>query len=188
MTEWNDRWLLLPMGFALLTDGRGHRMPKVWEYTPQEDGEHGEIAREDRAAIKEAMSILSYKDRTEWELRDKMRQKEFSPEEIDRALEYVTSYHYIDDMRYATRFIEFHHHDRSRHRLRQDLQKRHVPDEYISLALEESETDDIQALRDAIRKLKRPGHIMDYDEKQKLAAKLYRRGFRVQDIKKELDF
>lgn len=138
-------------------------------------------------ARKKAMSLLQHMDRTEWELRDKLEKKEFSREAIDDAIEYVRSFHYIDDLRYATRFVEIYREQRSIQRMKQDLYKRHVPEEYIDIALDAIDRDDSAALKEAVRKLTKGEKEYPYEEKQKMAAKLYRKGFRIHDIKRELD-
>lgn len=138
-------------------------------------------------AKKKAMSLLEYADRTEWQLRDKLMAKGFSEEAVDGAVEYVKSFHYIDDLRYAIHFVETHHAQRSIMRLRQDLSQRHVSEEYIDIALEGIEEGDGMALRAAIQKLTKGKSDFSYEEKQKMAGKLYRKGFRVNDIKRELE-
>lgn len=139
-------------------------------------------------AKKKAMSLLQHMDRTEWELRSKMEKAGFSEEAIREAIEYVRSFHYIDDERYAIRFAEIYRESRSISRIRQDLQKKHVPEEMITLALEEIDYDDSAALQKAIDKLlKSRSDVPSYDDRQKLIAKLYRKGFRVDQIMKQLD-
>lgn len=138
-------------------------------------------------AKKKAMSLLQHMDRTEWELRDKLEKKGFSQSAIDEAVEYVRSFHYIDDQRYATHFVEIHCQQRSIQRLKQDLYKRHVPEEYIDIALDAIDWDDSAALREAVRKLTKGEDDFSYEEKQKMAMKLCRKGFRIHDVKRELD-
>lgn len=138
-------------------------------------------------AKKKAMSLLKYMDRTEWQLRDKLAAKGFSEEAVDGAIDYVKSFHYLDDYRYAVHFVEIHQEQRSRQRMRQDLYQKHVPEEYIDLALESvCENDDI-ALQNALRKITKGETEFSYEEKQKIAGKLYRKGFRLGDIKHMLD-
>lgn len=138
-------------------------------------------------AKKKAMSLLKYMDRTEWQLRDKLAAKGFSEEAVDGAVDYVKSFHYLDDYRYAVHFVELHYEQRSRQRMRQDLYQRHVPEEYIDLALESiCENDDV-ALQEALRKITKGETEYSYEEKQKIAGKLYRKGFRLGDIKRVLD-
>lgn len=138
-------------------------------------------------AKKKAMSLLQHNDRTEWELTDRLKKTGFSEEAVSEAVEYVRSFHYIDDKRYAVRFVEIYHTSRSMQRLRQDLNKRHVPEEYISLALESLEDGDSEALKKEISKLTHGREDFSYEEKQKIAAKLYRKGFRIGDIRKYID-
>ncbi|MCI5501153.1 MAG: RecX family transcriptional regulator [Lachnospiraceae bacterium] len=133
-------------------------------------------------AKKKAMALLLHNDRTEWQLRDKLARSGFSEEAVDEAVEYVRSFHYIDDERYAVRFVEIYHETRSIKRLRQDLYKRHVPDEYIETAIENIDNDDSAALNREFERIGQKLADMSYDEKQKVAAKLYRKGFRMEDI------
>lgn len=133
-------------------------------------------------AKKKAMALLLHNDRTEWQLRDKLARSGFSEEAVDEAVEYVRSFHYIDDERYAVRFVEIYHETRSIKRLRQDLYKRHVPDEYIEIAIENIDNDDSAALNHEFERIGQKLADMSYEEKQKVAAKLYRKGFRMEDI------
>ncbi len=138
-------------------------------------------------AKKKAMSLLKYMDRTEWQLRDKLAAKGFSEEAVDGAVDYVKSFHYLDDYRYAVHFVEIHREQRSRQRMRQDLYQKHVPEEYIDLALESVCENDDLALQTALRKITKGETEFSYEEKQKIAGKLYRKGFRLGDIKRVLD-
>lgn len=137
-------------------------------------------------AKKKAMSLLKYMDRTEWQLRDKLTERGFSEDSVDGAIDYVKSFHYLDDYRYAVHFVEIHHEQRSRQRLRQDLYQKHVPEEYIDLALESVCENDNIALQNALRKITKGETEFSYQEKQKIAGKLYRKGFRLGDIKRAL--
>ena len=138
-------------------------------------------------AKKKAMSLLKYMDRTEWQLRDKLAAKGFSEEAVEGAVDYVKSFHYLDDYRYAVHFVELHYEQRSRQRMRQDLYQRHVPEEYIDLALESIFENYDVALQEALRKITKGETEYSYEEKQKIAGKLYRKGFRLGDIKRVLD-
>lgn len=139
---------------------------------------------------KKAMALLLHNDRTKWELCDKMKRAGFEQDVIEDALTYVESFHYIDDLRYAVRFAEIYCESRSIQRIRQDLMKRHVPEEYISIALESIEMDDSKALQKEVRKLLKNQEDLEalsYEARQKMAAKLYRKGFRTDDIFRELN-
>lgn len=137
-------------------------------------------------AKKKAMSLLQHNDRTEWQLRDKLMRSGFSGEAVENAIEYVRSFHYIDDERYAVRFVEIYHETRSIKRLKQDLYKRHISDELIEIAIENINNDDSAALNHEIERIGQNLKSMTYEEKQKVAAKLFRKGFRMGDIMEKL--
>lgn len=138
-------------------------------------------------AKKKAMSLLNYSSRTEWELLDKLAKAGFSEEAANSALEYVKSFHYVDDERYAMHFVDVHHKSKSIKKMKQDLTSKHVPEEYISLAIESIEGGDSYALERELEKIFKNGQILEemtYEERQKVAAKLYRKGFSLADIRK----
>jgi regulatory protein len=138
-------------------------------------------------AKKKAMSLLEHMDRTEWQLRDKLTAKGFSDEAVDEAVEYVKSFHYLDDLRYAIHFVEIHYQQRSLQRLKQDLYQRHVSEEYIDIALDHIGRDETEALQTNIAKYTTDLEGLSYQEKQKIAGKLYRKGFSFSNIKEALD-
>ena len=52
-----------------------------------------------------AMHLLNTMGRTEQQLRDKLQAGEYPPEVIDKAVDYVKSFGYINDLEYARNFI-----------------------------------------------------------------------------------
>jgi regulatory protein len=142
------------------------------------------------AGRKKAMALLLHKDRTRWELCDRLVRAGFEDDVVEDAIAYVESFHYIDDRRYAVRFAEIYCESRSIKRIRQDLMKRHVPEKYIEDAFEQIQWDDSGALTKELNKLLKGRELSEdisYEEKQKIAAKLYRKGFQTDDIIRELD-
>lgn len=53
-----------------------------------------------------ALYLLKDMDRTEEQLRGKLRGSEYAEDIIEKALEYVKSFGYVDDSAYARRFVE----------------------------------------------------------------------------------
>lgn len=141
-------------------------------------------------AKKKAMALLMHNDRTEYELRSRLKRAGYSESAEDAALEYVMSFGYVNDTRYARRYVEFYQEKKSKKQMELDLQKRGVKPEDINKAFEEEWEGDAKALRTALRK--RLGQDVDvsslsYQERQKVAASLYRKGFMRGEICKELD-
>ena len=60
-------------------------------------------------------------DRTEHQLREKLRASEYPEEVIEEAIEYVKSFHYIDDERYAETFTRYKKEKMSRQQIKQKL-------------------------------------------------------------------
>jgi len=52
-----------------------------------------------------ALRLIEFKDRTEKELRDKLKEKNYDWNSIDDEIAFLKSYGYIDDKRYAEHFV-----------------------------------------------------------------------------------
>lgn len=135
-----------------------------------------------KRATKRAMHLLEKQDRTEYQLREKLRQNEYPKEAVEQAIVYVKSYHYIDDLRYACSYVRYQKEKKSNRRLQQDLQKKGVAKEFIEQALleegNEDETDAIQRL------LEKKGYTpeMPREQANKIYQFLLRRGYKSSDI------
>ena len=61
---------------------------------------------EAKKAREKAVYYLQFSGKTEYELRKKLAEQEFSPASVDSAIEFVKHYRYLDDEDYARRFVE----------------------------------------------------------------------------------
>ena len=141
-----------------------------------------------------AMNLLQKKDYTEKQLRDKLQEGLYSQELIDEAINYVKSYRYLDDERYARDYITYHMEMRSRNRILQDLTGKGISKDVIISIMDElyseseEATGDIEA--EQINKLLIKKHFdkdMDYKDKQKIMAFLIRRGYTMDSIRRAMD-
>ena len=137
--------------------------------------------------IKRAMNLLQKKNFAEGELRRKLIDGGYPEEIADKAVEYVRSYGYIDDVRYASDYIRYHSSSgRGVNRIRMELRAKGISDDDFEKALKEME--ELGLLGDtseAIGKLLAKKHFspdMDRAEKEKIAAFIIRRGFSAEDI------
>lgn len=138
-------------------------------------------------AKRRALHILERSDRTEQELRDKL-EKNYLPEVVDAAVDYVKSYHYIDDHRYAINYLNSRGKEKSSRQLEQELlYKKGISKAVLEAALEEAEPQDE---REQIRRWMEKKHIdpasSSQDELRRFYQFLLRRGFRSSDILSEL--
>ena len=110
--------------------------------------DHSDILAEViKEAEKKALRLLTVSDRTEYQLREKLREGDFPPEAIDAAVEYVRSYHYINDGRYAEIFIRSKRSEKSIYEIRMELKKRGVSEDLIERAVSSADLDDRSVIR-----------------------------------------
>jgi regulatory protein len=140
-------------------------------------------------AKKRALHLLEQMDRTEKQLRDKLNQGGYPRECIDMAIDYVKSYHYIDDYRYACSYVRCTMERMSRIKIRQKLLERGIRREIIDQALEENfgfeedaeNLESVQINRLLTKRNFIPGHS-DEREFRRTYQFLLRRGYRSNDI------
>ena len=83
-----------------------------------------------------AMHLLEDMDRTEASLREKLRQGLYPQNMIDMAIEYVKSFGYLNDARYAENFIRSRQNSKSRKEIQAALLQKGVSSELIGQAME----------------------------------------------------
>ncbi len=138
-----------------------------------------------------SMNLLQSRDYTRRQLADKLEQGDYPQECIEEAIEYVESYGYIDDKRYARDFIEYNLASKSRTRIETDLMRKGIGKEIIREAFEELsdlgvQQDELALACDLLRKKKYCADTATGQEQQKMYGFLYRRGFRHDIISKAL--
>lgn len=145
------------------------------------------------AAKDKALSILGYSDKSEKELRTRLEQAGYLPVIINRVMSFLSSYGYINDERYARTIINYNKHKKSKpaivtqllHKgISKDVIDKLMYDEYIE---DDMADDELTAIRRAIAKKTSDVEQLDFTQKQKLIASLYRKGFDLDKIKKILD-
>ena len=139
-----------------------------------------------RRAKQKAMALLKRADRTEWELRLKLKQSEYPESAIEEAISYVMKYGYVNDERYLENYVFYKKGSKSIRVMELELQQRGLSKEQIRDQLEKEEVSDEEAIQKAIRKKTGTKTELSYEETQKVAAYLYRKGFREEDIRKYL--
>ena len=134
-------------------------------------------------AKKRALYILTDSDRTEKQLRDKLEKTGYSEDIIEETLKYVKSFGYIDDLKYAVRYIEYYRERKSAKRLRLDLMKRGVAADLIDSAFEEAgDWDERPQIRILAEKKLYGRDMNDPKTYGKVANFLVSRGYRGDDI------
>ena len=136
-----------------------------------------------KRAKRRTMHLLEQMDRTEQQLREKLKQGGYPQACIDLALEYVKSFHYVDDYRYAWTYINYRQDRMSRYQLKVKLYGKGVPGEVIDRALEECyEGDEQEQIIHLLEKKKFDAQNSDQKEFTRVYQYLMRRGFRSNDV------
>lgn len=136
-----------------------------------------------KRAKKRALFLLEKMDRTEYQLYDKLRQNGYPIECVTAAIEYVKSYHYIDDLRYARTYVRYHQQKKSRQRLKMDLIQKGVAKPTIEQALEEEfASDEREKIKELLEKRRYDAARADARERQRVYQFLLRRGYKSSDI------
>ena len=132
-----------------------------------------------------AMHLLNDMDRTEGQLREKLKANQYTEEIIDEALCYVKSFGYINDSNYARRFINNRKEKKSKKEIYALLCNKGLSKELITEAMEECyDTEDSKnAIIELLRKKKYDPETVTEKEKQKIVAFLIRKGFSYHDIR-----
>lgn len=144
---------------------------------------------------KRALRLLERKDYSRKELSDKLKKDGYAEELVEKIIEYIDSYHYLDDIRVAGSYIRSRMGYKSKRELEYMLKQKGISEEEIDSAMEENykNDDNIPQEEVAIRKYLQKFHVdedsfydLSFEEKQKIAAKLYRKGFASEKIRKIL--
>lgn len=131
-----------------------------------------------------AVDLISRRLRSEREIRDYARRKQWTEDNTERVIDRLCERGYLNDERFAESFVRSRANTRnfSAKRMKVELQKKGVkPDIITNILAESDDYDEMAALRKMIAK-----KINKYDDERKLVAYLARQGFKYDDIKSAL--
>lgn len=145
-------------------------------------------------AKQKAMDLLKMQDRSVHELCSKLKDQYYPDSIIDETLRYINRYGYLDDERFATNYIKNRMDHKSKRILQQELLQKGVDGDLIEQVLqavyEESELDpEYQLILKHLKRLVKGSEELSWDDKQKILAKMYRKGFepdKVRELLKQL--
>lgn len=143
-----------------------------------------------------AMNLLKTRDYTEFQLAKKLHDAEYPEDIVEQAIDYVKAFGYIDDKRYAVDYIKEQYDKRSRKEIQMKLQKKGIAKETVDYAVAETyggEDDyDMTSYDETaliLKTLQKKHFTKDasYEDKQKILAYFYRRGFSMDAVYKAID-
>lgn len=149
-----------------------------------------EILYEDlkKKSIRAALSLLSYKQRTAFELSKKLRDKDYDDEIIDITLARLIELGYVNDEQYARDFVEMRKSYAGSYKLKADLYRRGINNIIIETVLSEIDVDDqyeeLKAM--CIKKNNQSEGLTNEKRYNRVMAFLIRKGYNFADVKKAM--
>ena len=136
-----------------------------------------------------ALHLLEARPYTEVKLREKLRDGHYPAAVIDEAIDYCKSFRYVDDLQYALDYATYHTQDRPKNRIRNDLLAKGIARDVIEQALERAYEENETEYQLLLKHLRKKHYTPDlpYEERQKLKASLYRKGFSMDLINRALE-
>lgn len=145
-----------------------------------------------KRAKKRSLMLLQKKDYTEMELRRKLHEGEYPQNAIDEAIDYVKSFHYIDDERYCRAYINCYSSKWSKQQITTKLLAKGI-DKRLTYTVYDELLQDGQLncneedlIRDIVRKKHYDSNVSDVKQRQKLYQHLLYKGFSMEKIKQVL--
>ncbi len=135
-------------------------------------------------AYNRTLALLARRPRSEGELRDYLKRKNYDSPTADVILNKLSKVGLVDDKAFAKLWVENRRllKATSLRRLRQELRQKRIADDIIDEVLAADETDDRQVLRELVERKR-----ARYPDKLKFMQYLARQGYNYDDIKSVLE-
>ena len=128
-----------------------------------------------------ALNLLKMRDRSRKEIIQRLKNDGCPDEIIQKTLEYVDQYHYLDDERFTRNYVEYRGTKKSLRELESELAGKGIHLRSMAEEIEMELPDDRETIHRILEK-KWGDHQPDQREKDRMTRYLGRRGFRMSDI------
>lgn len=135
-------------------------------------------------ALDSALRFLSYRPRSEKEVRQNLARKGFPEPFIDKTIERLRELQFVDDAAFARFWVQNReaYSPRSQRALKFELRTKGVAQQILDEAVEDTADEEASAMAAARKKLKSLKNLEYNDFRQKLGAYLARRGYDYETI------
>ena len=133
-----------------------------------------------------ALYLLEHRDHSELEIRKKLEEKEFPEKILDETVAYLYEYHYLDEERLIHSYLAGNAKNKSRRMILLKLEEKGISQDAVQKAMESAEYEGNTAAFYALKKKLKgeEAESLSWNEKQKINASLYRKGFTIDEINK----
>ena len=147
-------------------------------------------AEEGHRATESALRLVSYRARSESEIRQRLSRKDFSAPAIDAAIRQMRDWGYINDQEFARQWVASResHRPRSTRLMKRELASKGVDAETADRAVDDADIDDFRVALDLARKwMPRIEREDAQTQRRRLSGYLQRRGFGWDVVRRVLD-
>ncbi|MFN3269539.1 MAG: regulatory protein RecX, partial [Candidatus Kapaibacteriota bacterium] len=129
-----------------------------------------------------ALNFVSYKQRTKFEVEQKLKQKHYTESEIQKAIEFLEDFGYLDDKKFAKEYLQFALKQKkySLLRIKNNLFQKGLSKDLIDEVLRDLQVDSQEfenAMNLALKKFQQLVRMNKDNPVQKVAQYLYSKGF-----------
>ena len=139
-----------------------------------------------KRAVSRAEYLLGARSYTTQELKKKLREGYYPKEIIDRVIELLTEYGFLDDISYAARYIESRGSSKSIRQLRAELLAKGIERDIIDKELEDGAEREMGALKKLVEKRCKGVNMADPKEYARQMRFFLSKGFPLDAIRQEL--
>lgn len=138
------------------------------------------------------LNLLKNRDYTQKQIVDKLKKGGYPDCTVDVAIEYLKSFGYIDDIKYASDYISFHANLYSSQKIMYKLLQKGISknciEEAFSMWREEgNQQNEKEMIQKFLEKKNWENCKKDKKEQQRMIACLYRKGFQIDHIRSVLE-
>lgn len=130
--------------------------------------------------------LLKASDKTEGQIRQKLKDDGYPQPVIDRTVALLSKYHYVDDQAFAMRYVENSGARKSRRQMAYELRQKGVDGELVAEAIREAAPDEEDAIRHLVQKRAGDAKDLSREELSKLYGYLGRKGYSFESIRRVL--
>lgn len=140
------------------------------------------------SAFETAIYYITFKDRTEKEIRDKLNEKGYSESDIEVAVEKLYEYRYLDDENYALSYFKSNVRKKGVRLISSELANKGIDPEISRESLLQIDVDEYQTVFDMMKKRYGNSDFNDDSQRRKIYSYFVRRGFQYENIYKAMSF
>ena len=139
-----------------------------------------------KRARERSLFLLKDMDKTEKQIRDKLKLGDYPEDIINNAIEFLKKYGYVDDIRYAKLYISSKQNSKSIKQIELELYKKGVNKENVSKVLLEMDLSNEEALNKLIENVIKKYDLNDKTQYNKMCRYLLGKGFSYGEIQEAL--